>query len=597
MKTNLFVLYFFCLFSATYAQVGIGTTDPKTTLDVRGNPTDASSLDGITAPRMTGDQLAAKTYTSYQQGALVYVTAAATNPTGQTTDITAEGLYVFSSNLNKWIALKSSTTGGTGWALTGNSGTDPSTDFLGTTDNQPLNFRVNNIPVGSIKTDNSLQLGRTATASGARSTSIGFESTASADESAAFGRASAATGARSTAVGFESRAQADESAAYGRGANASAARSTAIGFETTATADDATALGRNADASAARSTATGFNALASNTDANAYGSGARATAVNSVALGTNARSGGQSSVALGLNSIARNQSSMAMGDGADASGNNALSIGVGASSTGQNSFALGSTSSASEQSATAIGQNSNASGVRSLALGNGARASGLNATAVGYNSNATQDNTVILGNNANVGVGTSAPTAKLQVNGTFRYVDASPGDDNGKVLTSDANGNASWQSFSAPSQQIMMRKLSFSGSGDPYGTTTLPINFNFEHEVFDNITGSNYDTSNDRIYLPVGVYKIESHLTPSAKLYFDWILRINGTPDYANSTIGTAIAATANQNFGPADQVAIIEISNTTDYIDFQLISGRANGNTTFSAYDNQSYLKITRVQ
>lgn len=34
--------------------------------------------------------------------------------------------------------------GGAGWLLTGNSGTNPSTNFLGTTDNQPLEIRVNN---------------------------------------------------------------------------------------------------------------------------------------------------------------------------------------------------------------------------------------------------------------------------------------------------------------------------------------------------------------------------------------------------------------------------------------------------------------------
>jgi len=33
---------------------------------------------------------------------------------------------------------------GAGWALMGNAGTNPATDFLGTTDNVPLNFRVNN---------------------------------------------------------------------------------------------------------------------------------------------------------------------------------------------------------------------------------------------------------------------------------------------------------------------------------------------------------------------------------------------------------------------------------------------------------------------
>jgi len=44
--------------------------------------------------------------------------------------------------------------------------------------------------------------------------------------------------------------------------------------------------------------------------------------------------------------------------------------------------------------------------------------------------------------NGNVGIGTSAPTAKLEVNGTFRITDGTQGA--GKVLTSDATGLASW---------------------------------------------------------------------------------------------------------------------------------------------------------
>ena len=36
------------------------------------------------------------------------------------------------------------------WQLTGNAGTNPTTHFIGTTDNVPLKFRVNNIPMGSL---------------------------------------------------------------------------------------------------------------------------------------------------------------------------------------------------------------------------------------------------------------------------------------------------------------------------------------------------------------------------------------------------------------------------------------------------------------
>ena len=43
----------------------------------------------------------------------------------------------------------------------------------------------------------------------------------------------------------------------------------------------------------------------------------------------------------------------------------------------------------------------------------------------------------------NVGIGTATPNAKLHVNGTFMVVDGSQGE--GKILTSDATGLASWQ--------------------------------------------------------------------------------------------------------------------------------------------------------
>ena len=42
--------------------------------------------------------------------------------------------------------------GYTGWLLTGNSGTNPVYSFIGTTDNQPLRFRVNIGWAGAIET-------------------------------------------------------------------------------------------------------------------------------------------------------------------------------------------------------------------------------------------------------------------------------------------------------------------------------------------------------------------------------------------------------------------------------------------------------------
>ena len=38
----------------------------------------------------------------------------------------------------------------TSWKRTGNTGTNPASNFIGTKDDEPLNFRVNNVKAGSL---------------------------------------------------------------------------------------------------------------------------------------------------------------------------------------------------------------------------------------------------------------------------------------------------------------------------------------------------------------------------------------------------------------------------------------------------------------
>lgn len=92
-----------------FSQVGINTPDPQASLDVVGKPTSTNVFDGIIAPRITGAQLRAKTYTQKQQGAMVYVTAADTAPAGQTSEVISTGYFYFDSNLNRWQKLNSGT--------------------------------------------------------------------------------------------------------------------------------------------------------------------------------------------------------------------------------------------------------------------------------------------------------------------------------------------------------------------------------------------------------------------------------------------------------------------------------------------------------
>lgn len=67
----------------------------------------------------------------------------------------AKGLMLFDVTTNScWFyngtAWQQLSAGGIGWNLTGNATTNPVANFIGTTDNQPLRFRINNINAGVI---------------------------------------------------------------------------------------------------------------------------------------------------------------------------------------------------------------------------------------------------------------------------------------------------------------------------------------------------------------------------------------------------------------------------------------------------------------
>jgi hypothetical protein len=77
----------------------------------------------------------------------------------------AKGLIVFDNDTNSgwfyngsaWSNLSAS--GSLGWLLNGNSGTNPSTDFIGTTDNNNLRFKINNTNAGFLTTNGNVSWG------------------------------------------------------------------------------------------------------------------------------------------------------------------------------------------------------------------------------------------------------------------------------------------------------------------------------------------------------------------------------------------------------------------------------------------------------
>ncbi|NGZ90176.1 Lcl C-terminal domain-containing protein [Psychroflexus maritimus] len=98
--------------STTNAQVGIGTTDPKTTLQIEGDPATITTADGVRAPMLTLAELDAKisAYGSDQDGVIVYIDDVTTPSTEtETAKITSKGYYYYDATNNVWNAMKTTT--------------------------------------------------------------------------------------------------------------------------------------------------------------------------------------------------------------------------------------------------------------------------------------------------------------------------------------------------------------------------------------------------------------------------------------------------------------------------------------------------------
>lgn len=120
------------------AQVGVGTTTPAGALDV------SSSTNGLIPPRvaLTATNVAAPVVNPQGgplvAGTLVWNTATA----GVIPNNIIPGMYYWDGI--RWVSLAGSP-GGLDWSLSGNTGTNPATNYVGTTDNVPLILRANSI--------------------------------------------------------------------------------------------------------------------------------------------------------------------------------------------------------------------------------------------------------------------------------------------------------------------------------------------------------------------------------------------------------------------------------------------------------------------
>lgn len=474
-----------------------------------------------------------------------------------------------------------------GWGLTGNSGTNPSTHFIGTTDNQPIVFRTINAEKVRIDTNGNVGIGianplykldvngnfnATKYYSGGakvldndfttNSLFVGYTgntANTAIDNTFAGILAGAANSSGNGNTGFGRRALASMATGSGNTAlGANCLRSSGGGLGNTAVGSIAMESG----AAGSWNVAVGYAAMWS------MNSGLSNTAVGSSALGAASTTNGSTAVggdALkfvttgSFNTAVGYQSSTKLISGGSNSslGYYALrdnTIGSGNTAMGTSTFMVNTTGSNN----TAIGAYAgyySTTGSNCTFVGAG---SGLaqpdsaltNASAFGASATVGASNSMVLGNNVNVGIGTSIPTQKLHVAGNIRMEDGNQAA--GKILTSDANGVGSWQTLAGtgwgltgnsgtnPSNNFMgttdNQSLVFKVNNTESGRigTVASGNTSLGYSSLRSNTGGGSNTA-------IGLYALDSNSTGSGNTAI-------GANSLRNNTSGNSNIAIGNQS-------------------------------------------------
>jgi hypothetical protein len=467
LKIFVTLIFLFSFDSTLYCQnAGIGTSIPDVSAVA-----DISGADkGLLIPRMRSS-----------------VISAINNP--------AHGLLVYDSVKNQLlinagtaaIPTWQNITAGKSWQLTGTSGTSPVTDFMGTTDNQPLLLKLNNQWAGLIdsvagNTYAGYGAGKNGKG-GSANTAVGYQSlyaNITGNNNTALGYQalnSNITGINNTASGYtaldSNRAYANTgSGAVALNRNSTGYLNTAIGYS---------ALSNNINGFS--NTGTGMYALLSNTS----GSGNTANGFQAISSGTlfNLDNTGDYNTASGLGAMKINTTGLYN----TATGNNAL----GSNSTGQfntadGSDALGNNLTGSYNTIFGSSAISNTYGVsQNTAIGFNALLSTNNAdgnTAIGFDA----------GFNYGQGYYNCFIGASNDANGSNYYNTISIGHGNvvtapnmmrvGNGATTSIGGPVGWSTIS---DERIKKNVAENIPGLDFITRLKPVTYNINLTAIDNI--------------------------------------------------------------------------------------------------------------
>ncbi|HEV7781192.1 MAG TPA: tail fiber domain-containing protein [Chitinophagaceae bacterium] len=399
--------------------------------------------------------------------------------------------------LSKYICNGAAGIAANAWGLTGNGGTNPATNFIGTTDNAAFIIKVNNQLAGNIHPAGSIFFGIDAGKLNLDNLSSGIGYQALSKNT---------TGSGNTAMGWNALAN-NANSNYNTAVGASALSSNTTGAQNTATgagalfsnqngnfnaafgysalsvngADGNTAMGTHTlsnNITGSQNTAVGLNALSENISGD-----------NNVALGTFALGGnifGYQNVAIGNEALFSNKGSnntavghRSLGKNFETDGNTAMgslalsenlfgddntvqgSYAMYANTAGSRNVAIGATSLNNNTTGvnnTAVGYNTlsvNISGSYNTALGLGADVGGSNlnnSTAIGYNAIVNNANSMVFGD---ANIISWAFGRKSTVSGNAFQVGSGPTNGNGAYLTA----GGVWTNASDSSKKENLTKL------------------------------------------------------------------------------------------------------------------------------------------
>jgi trimeric autotransporter adhesin len=126
-------------------KISIVQTTPTGTVVYSESHTPTTNINGLASIEIGTGTVLSGTFSTINWGAGPYFIKNEVDPTGGTTYTISNTSQIMSTP----YALYAENTGNS-WNLKGNNGTNDSTNFVGTTDNIPLNFRVNNQKAGKL---------------------------------------------------------------------------------------------------------------------------------------------------------------------------------------------------------------------------------------------------------------------------------------------------------------------------------------------------------------------------------------------------------------------------------------------------------------